>query len=71
MNRTRRLVLRREALNELTPSELNRVAGATHIATDCGCITHGISCDQCPPVSIPIRTCPSIVFVECVSFTTC
>lgn len=57
MKAQRRLVLRREALTQLDPNELHGVAGATHVFTDCGCVTHGYSCDQCPVPSLPVNTC--------------
>lgn len=57
MKAQRRLVLRREALTQLDPNELYGVVGATHVVTDCGCVTHNFSCDQCPVLSLPINTC--------------
>ena len=53
----RRLSLRREVLHELDDHELARVAGATHVATDCNCLTHGNTCDACPIISLPLNTC--------------
>ena len=57
MKPSRRLALRREALSSLDSDDLASVAGATHIFTDCGCITHGYTCDACPIPSLPINTC--------------
>ena len=57
MKPQRRLHLRREALNALDAGELAGVVGATHVFTDCGCITHGITCEICPTPSVPVNGC--------------
>lgn len=57
MHSQRKLVLRRESLAELDGGELRAVAGGTHIRTNCNCITHGFSCDDCDLPSLPINTC--------------
>ena len=59
---TRRLVLRREKLTALDANDLLGVVGATHIATDCGCISHGYSCDACGVPSLPLNTCACYTF---------
>ena len=57
----RRLALRREALCALDSDHLVSVVGGTHIFTDCGCVTHGYSCDDCPIPSLPINTCLCLI----------
>lgn len=61
MKPQRQLVLRRERLTEIDHSALKGVAGATHIRTDCGCVTHGFSCEACPVPSLPVNPCVSMV----------
>jgi natural product precursor len=57
MKPLRRLALKREHLADLAADDMLAVVGGTHIPTDCGCITHGYSCDDCPIPSLPINTC--------------
>lgn len=62
MHRTKRLALHREALSALAPAELDRIVGATHLPTDCtcvteGCLTHGYSCEACAIPSLPVNDC--------------
>ena len=57
MKPSRRLALHREALSALDSDDLASVAGGTHIFTDCGCLTHGYSCDACAVPSLPLNTC--------------
>lgn len=61
---SRKLRLRREALSDLCASDMERVVGATHIATDCGCITHGYTCDQCQIFTLPLNSCPVFCTIE-------
>ncbi len=50
---SRKLVLRRERLVELTSGELSQLVGGSHLA----CATHGYSCDACPVPTLPINEC--------------
>jgi hypothetical protein len=60
MKPRRRLALRREHLAHLDIDDMRHVVGATHIPTDCNCITHGYSCDDCPIPTLPVNICPTI-----------
>ena len=61
MKPQRRLALKRETLPDLGPDDMRQVVGGTHIPTDCGCITHGYSCDACPIPTLPVNTCTCVV----------
>ena len=69
MKPKRQLVLRRERLTDLDGAEMRTVAGATHVFTDCGCVTHGNTCDACDVPTLPVNGCPtrmlSMVFDIC------
>lgn len=64
MKGKRKPVLRAEHLAEIDGHVLRRVAGATHIWTDCGCVTHGYSCDDCPIPTVPVNRCLSPVAIS-------
>jgi len=70
MKPNRRLVLRRETLSSLDTDDMLQVVGGTHIATDCGCITHGYTCDACPVPSLPLNTCVTCITCACPAPTT-
>ena len=57
----RTLRVNKEVVGDLTPDQLRAVAGASHVP----CVTHGLSCDDCP--SIPINECNIVI----VSLRTC
>lgn len=57
MRPQRRLVLRHENLTLLDSDDMRSVVGATHIPTDCGCVTHGFSCEACPIPTLPVNDC--------------
>jgi hypothetical protein len=57
MKPQRRLALKRERLAHLDGDAMRHVVGATHVPTDCNCITHGYSCDACPVPTLPINWC--------------
>ena len=59
MKAQRRLALAREQLSPLDVDDMLGVVGATHIATDCGCVTHGNTCDACNVPTLPVNGCPS------------
>lgn len=70
MRPRRRLALRREELSDLAGDELGAVVGGTHIATDCGCVTHGLSCERCPTPTLPINVCVELTLEVCVPVVT-
>ena len=57
MKPQRKLAVRRERLGDLQSADLREVVGGTHIPTDCGCLTHGYSCDACSVPTLPINAC--------------
>ena len=57
MKPQRTLALKRERLADLESGDLRQVVGGTHIATDCGCLTHGATCEVCPTPTLPINVC--------------
>ena len=57
MKPQRRLMLKRESLTGLDTDDMRAVVGGTHIFTDCGCVTHGLSCEACPTPTLPINEC--------------
>lgn len=59
MKAQRRLALKREHLTGLDVDTMRAVVGGTHVVTDCGCITHGYTCDACPVPTLPVNGCPS------------
>ena len=61
MKPQRRLALRRESLTYLDTDDMRAVVGGTHIVTDCGCVTHGYSCEACPVPTLPVNTCACTV----------
>jgi hypothetical protein len=57
MPRTRTLSLKRETLTELTPTEMNAVAGGSHLCA---------ATDNCTHVSVDVQ-CPSNPVTNCLS----
>ena len=57
MKPQRRLALKRQSLSDLASDEMRSVVGGTHIYTDCGCLTHGATCDSCPTPTLPLNPC--------------
>lgn len=57
MKPRRTLALRRERLADLASGDLRAVVGGTHIRTDCGCVTHGNTCDVCDIPTLPFNDC--------------
>ena len=57
MKPQRRLALKRESLSDLASDDMRAVIGGTHIVTDCGCLTHGLSCEFCPTPTLPVNIC--------------